>query len=39
MQIALEILRHPGDKTQTSLIFACHKENGLLMSYTLDKQD
>ena len=37
MQIAAEILRHPEDKTQISLIFACREENDLLMRSTLDQ--
>jgi nitrate reductase (NAD(P)H) len=37
MQIAAEILRHPEDKTQMSLIFACREENDLLMRSTLDQ--
>jgi len=37
MQIASEILRHPEDKTQMSLIFACRTENDLLMRSTLDE--
>jgi nitrate reductase (NAD(P)H) len=37
MQIAAEILRHPEDKTQMSLIFACREENDLLMRSTLDE--
>mmetsp|Transcript_15424 Transcript_15424/g.29091 ORF Transcript_15424/g.29091 Transcript_15424/m.29091 type:complete len:924 (+) Transcript_15424:130-2901(+) len=37
MQIASEILRHPEDKTQMSLIFACQQETDLLMRETLDK--
>ena len=37
MQIASEILRHPEDKTQMSLIFACREENDLLMRSTLDE--
>lgn len=37
MQIAAEILRHPEDKTQISLIFACREENDLLMRSTLDE--
>jgi NAD(P)H-flavin reductase len=35
-QIAAEILRHPEDKTQMSLIFACRYEKDLLMRETLD---
>jgi NAD(P)H-flavin reductase len=37
MQIAAEVLRHPEDKTQMSLIFACREENDLLMRSTLDQ--
>lgn len=37
MQIASEILRHPEDKTQISLVFACREENDLLMRSTLDE--
>jgi len=37
MQIAAEILRHPEDSTQISLIFACREENDLLMRSTLDQ--
>ena len=37
MQIAAEILRHPEDSTQMSLIFACREENDLLMRSTLDE--
>ena len=37
MQIAAEVLRHPEDKTQVSLIFACREENDLLMRSTLDQ--
>ena len=37
MQIAAEILRHPLDTTQISLIFACREENDLLMRSTLDE--
>lgn len=37
MQIAAEILRHPEDKTQMSMIFACREENDLLMRSTLDE--
>lgn len=37
MQIAAEILRHPEDKTQISLVFACREENDLLMRSTLDQ--
>jgi len=37
MQIAAEILRHPQDTTQISLIFACREENDLLMRSTLDQ--
>jgi len=37
MQIAAEILRHPEDNTQISLIFACREENDLLMRSTLDQ--
>jgi len=37
MQIASEILRHPEDPTQMSLIFACREENDLLMRSTLDE--
>lgn len=37
MQIAAEILRHPEDTTQISLIFACREENDLLMRSTLDQ--
>jgi nitrate reductase (NAD(P)H) len=37
MQIAAEILRHPEDKTQISLIFACREEGDLLMRSTLDE--
>jgi len=37
MQIAAEVLRHPEDKTQISLIFACREENDLLMRSTLDQ--
>jgi nitrate reductase (NAD(P)H) len=36
MQIAAEILRHPEDPTQMSLIFACRIEEDLLMRSTLD---
>jgi len=37
MQIAAEILRHPADPTQISLIFACRNEDDLLMRSTLDE--
>ena len=37
MQIAAEILRHPTDKTQMSLIFACREEGDLLMRSTIDE--
>jgi nitrate reductase (NAD(P)H) len=37
MQIAAEVLRHPEDTTQISLIFACREENDLLMRSTLDQ--
>lgn len=37
MQIAAEILRHPEDPTQVSLIFACREEGDLLMRTTLDE--
>lgn len=37
MQIATEILRHPQDPTQMSLIFACREEGDLLMRSTLDE--
>jgi len=37
MQIAAEILRHPDDKTQIALVFACREENDLLMRSTLDE--
>jgi len=37
MQIAAEILRHPDDATQISLIFACREENDLLMRSSLDQ--
>lgn len=37
MQIAAEILRHPSDPTQISLIFACREEGDLLMRSTLDE--
>jgi len=37
MQIAAEILRHPKDPTQMSLIFACREEGDLLMRSTLDE--
>jgi nitrate reductase (NAD(P)H) len=37
MQIAAEILRHPNDPTQVSLIFACREEGDLLMRSTLDE--
>lgn len=37
MQVAAEILRHPEDSTQISLIFACREENDLLMRSTLDQ--
>uniref|UniRef100_A0A7S4NA60 Nitrate reductase n=1 Tax=Odontella aurita TaxID=265563 RepID=A0A7S4NA60_9STRA len=37
MQVAAEILRHPEDTTQMSLIFACREENDLLMRSTLDE--
>ena len=37
MQIAAEILRHPEDPTQLSLIFACRIEEDLLMRSTLDE--
>jgi len=37
MQIAAEVLRHPEDKTQISLVFACREENDLLMRSTLDQ--
>ena len=37
MQIAAEILRHPSDPTQVSLIFACREEGDLLMRSTLDE--
>lgn len=37
MQIAAEILRHPEDKTQMFLIFACREENDLLMRAALDE--
>ena len=36
MQVAAEILRHPEDSTQISLIFACREEGDLLMRSTLD---
>ena len=37
MQIAAEILRHPRDNTQMSLIFAAREEGDLLMRSTLDE--
>nr|AAY59538.1 nitrate reductase [Cylindrotheca fusiformis] len=37
MQIAAEILRHPLDNTQISLIFAAREEGDLLMRSTLDE--
>jgi len=37
MQVAAEILRHPGDNTQVSLIFAARVEEDLLMRSTLDE--
>ena len=37
MQIAAEILRHPEDPTEMSLIFGCREENDLLMRSTLDE--
>uniref|UniRef100_A0A7S4S2G2 Nitrate reductase n=2 Tax=Ditylum brightwellii TaxID=49249 RepID=A0A7S4S2G2_9STRA len=37
MQIAAEILRHPEDTTQMSIIFACREEGDLLMRSTLDE--
>ena len=37
MQVASEILRHPSDKTQISLIFAAREEGDLLMRSTLDE--
>jgi len=37
MQVAAEILRHPADKTQISLIFAAREEGDLLMRSTLDE--
>lgn len=37
MQIAAEILRHPEDHTQMSLIYACREENDLLLRSTLDE--
>jgi nitrate reductase (NAD(P)H) len=37
MQIAAEILRHPTDPTQISLIFAAREEGDLLMRSTLDE--
>ena len=37
MQIAAEVLRHPEDPTQMSLIFACRQEGDLLMRSTLDE--
>jgi nitrate reductase (NAD(P)H) len=37
MQIAAEILRHPNDNTQMSLIFAAREEGDLLMRSTLDE--
>jgi nitrate reductase (NAD(P)H) len=37
MQIASEILRHPSDPTQISLIFAAREEGDLLMRTTLDE--
>jgi len=37
MQIAAEILRHPKDTTQLSLIFACREENDLLMRASIDQ--
>ena len=37
MQIAAEILRHPSDNTQISLIFAAREEGDLLMRVTLDE--
>jgi nitrate reductase (NAD(P)H) len=37
MQIASEILRHPSDPTQISLVFACRQEGDLLMRSTLDE--
>ena len=37
MQVAAEILRHPEDSTQISLIFACREEGDLLMRSTLDE--
>lgn len=37
MQIAAEVLRHPSDQTQISLVFACRTEGDLLMRSTLDE--
>jgi len=37
MQVAAEILRHPEDTTQMSVIFAAREENDLLMRATLDE--
>ena len=37
MQIAAEILRHPGDTTQMFCIFACREEGDLLMRETLEE--
>lgn len=37
MQIAAEILRHPTDSTQMSLIFGAREEGDLLMRSTLDE--
>jgi len=37
MQVAAEILRHPEDTTQISLVFACREEGDLLMRSTLDE--
>lgn len=37
MQVAAEVLRHPEDTTQISLVFACREENDLLMRSTLDQ--
>lgn len=37
MQVAAEILRHPADQTQISLIFAAREEGDLLMRSTLDE--
>eukprot|EP00563_Minutocellus_polymorphus_P004575 CAMPEP_0181028856 /NCGR_PEP_ID=MMETSP1070-20121207/4888_1 /TAXON_ID=265543 /ORGANISM="Minutocellus polymorphus, Strain NH13" /LENGTH=889 /DNA_ID=CAMNT_0023106127 /DNA_START=22 /DNA_END=2692 /DNA_ORIENTATION=- len=37
MQVAAEVLRHPEDSTQISLIFACREEGDLLMRSTLDE--